>query len=177
MTRFATLALSALLIACAGNPANPSNGNGDGNGALPPPVGDPPRSGAVVQDGVEYTADVRVMESFPVQLAGTMTLTNRSTETRELSFPDGCVALLRAYHPGESAPIWDQAHEMGCTMAIVPLTLAPGESQEYQTPTSSAADILGDDHPDGEYRITVYVRPQGGVVEVEGGTVDLAIPR
>ena len=166
MTRLALLAVSFLLNTCTGTPSTP----GSGDGGIP-------RGGAVVQDGIEYRGDVLVMESFPVQIRGNVTITNRGSETRELWFPDGCVALLRAYRAGGSEPVWDQGSELACTMAIVPMTLAPGESKEVGTPTSSARDILGDGLPDGSYRITIYLRPQNGRVEVEGGTAELAIPR
>src|SRR5687768_8229244 len=66
-------------------------------------------SGSVVRDGIEYRADVLVMESFPVQLSGRATLKNTSSETRTVSFPDGCVALLRAYASEGGGPVWDQA--------------------------------------------------------------------
>jgi hypothetical protein len=62
-------------------------------------------------------------------------------------------------------------------MALVPVELASGATQEVPTPTASGYDILGDDLPDGEYRITIYLRPDGGEVEIDAGTTDLAIPR
>jgi hypothetical protein len=139
--------------------------------------GDAPRSGVVLHDAIEYSGDVAVMESFPVQLRGRVTITNRGSQGRTITFPDGCVALLRAYRPGESEPVWDQSSELACTMALVPVTLAAGESSEVSTPTASAADILDDRLPDGEYRIAIYLRPDGDEVEIDGGTVDLAIPR
>ena len=132
---------------------------------------------AVVESGVRYEADTRVMESFPVQLATTVTAINTTGRRVELTFPDGCVALVRAYRPGESEPVWDQSGEQACTMALVPVELAPGATQEVPTPTASGYDILGEDLPDGEYRITIYLRPDGGVVEIDAGTTDLAIPR
>ena len=39
----------------------------------------------------------------------------------------------------------------------------------------SAATILGDSLPNGNYRITVYLRP-GEIVELDVGTADLAVP-
>ena len=161
--------LLAAALACATPSSPPDNGNGDGDQG--------PRPGAVVQDGIEYQGDVAVMESFPVQLAGRVTITNRGSSARTIVFPDGCVALLRAYRPGESTPIWDQASEVACTMALVEMELGAGESREMGTPTASAAHILGEEHPDGEYRIAIYLRPDQGRVEIDGGAVDLAIPR
>ncbi|HJU86742.1 MAG TPA: hypothetical protein VJ788_05185 [Gemmatimonadota bacterium] len=135
-------------------------------------------SGSVVRDGIEYRADVLVMESFPVQLSGRATVRNTSGTARTVSFPDGCVALLRAYRTSGGGPVWDQAEELACTMAIVPVDLAPGEEREIPTPSASAYEILGTELPDGEYRIAVYLRPiEAGEVEIAAGTTDLAIPR
>lgn len=159
----------ATLLACSGANTPITDGNPPGDGS--------PLGGAVVQDGIEYTGEVLVMESFPVQLSGRVTIANRSGETRTITFPDGCVALLRAYRPGESEPVWDQSGEQACTMALVPVELAPGATQEVPTPTASGHDILGEDLPDGGYRITIYLRPDGEVVEIDAGTTDLAIPR
>lgn len=166
--RWRPLAL-AFLLACSGANTPTTDGSPPGDG--------PPLGGAVVQDGIEYTGEVLVMESFPVQLSGRVTIANRSGEVRTVTFPDGCVALLRAYRPGESEPVWDQSGGQACTMALVPLELAPGATQEVPTPTASGYDILGEDLPDGEYRITIYLRPDGEVVEIDAGTTDLAIPR
>src|SRR5687767_8597909 len=89
-----------LAIGCA-SATSPDNGDRDEDQGLD--------AGTVVQDGIEYSGDVLVMESFPVQLAGEVTITNSGSSTRTLVFPDGCVAFLRAYRPGESTPVWDQA--------------------------------------------------------------------
>lgn len=53
-------------------------------------------------------------------------------------------------------------------------TLASG-LRTITTGLVSAATILGDSLPDGEYRITAYMRP-GQVVELEAGMADLAVP-
>lgn len=166
--RLGPVALVAI-VACSSSNAPTSDGEPPGNGSR--------QRSAVIQDSIEYRADVAVMESFPVQLAGRVTITNRSEETRTVTFPDGCVALLRAYRPGEGDAVWDQAEDLACTMALVPVELAPGATQEVSTPTASGFDILGDDLPDGEYRIAIYLRPDGGLIEIDAGTTDLAIPR
>lgn len=135
-------------------------------------------SGAVIRNGIEYRAEVLVMESFPVQLSGRATLTNRAEEARTVVFADGCVVLMRAYRPHGGGPVWDQGHEVACTQALVPVDLEPGEQREFSAPTASAYDILRADLPDGAYRIAVYLRPvDGPVVEIDAGTTDLAIPR
>ena len=159
---------TTLAAGCASS-TSPDNGGRDGDQG--------PRTGTIVQNEIEYSGDVLVMESFPVQLVGEATITNRGSSTRTVVFPDGCVALLRAYRPGESTPVWDQATEVACTMALVEVELRSGESREFKTPTVSAYEILDDGLPDGRYRIAIYLRPDSGVAEVEAGTVDLAIPR
>jgi hypothetical protein len=64
-----------------------------------------------------------------------------------------------------------------CTQALVEVTLSPGEAREFQTGLISAYTILGENLPDGEYRIAVYLRPNGQTVELDAGMADLAIPR
>lgn len=136
-----------------------------------------PLEGVAERGGLEYAATVQVMESFPVQLAGTVTITNTTDERQEVTFPDGCVVLLRAYRQEGSEPVWDQASDIACTMALVDVALEAGESREFRSPTSSAADVLGDRLPDGSYRIAVYLRPEGEELEIFAGTVELAVPR
>ena len=176
--RLPLVILAAMALSCAGSPSTP-NGGDRPRGGDPPARGDAgdPRPAAVLRDGFQYQADVLVMESFPVQLVGRVTITNATERTRTVSFPDGCVALLRAYRTGGGEPVWDQASEVGCTEAIVPVTLAPGGSREVSTPTASAGDILDEGLPDGRYRVTVYLRPASGEVEIEAGAAELAIPR
>ncbi len=115
-----------------------------------------------------------IAESFPVQLGITVELANESTTQKSVTFPDGCVVLMRAYDGG-TEPVWDMGNTVACTLALVEVDLAPGESQEFQVGLVSAATILGDSLPDGEYRITAYLRP-GQIVELEAGMADLAVP-
>jgi len=124
--------------------------------------------------GFEIAVDVAVMESFPVQLAGSMTFTNPGSEERTLQ-TDVCWPLLRAYRPGEDTPVWDQLEEGACAM-LQPRTdvVEPGASIRFQTPVVSAADILDDELPDGTYIITVYFQVMGeGEIEREAGEVEL----
>jgi len=167
---FVAVALTMALSACGDSSTSPDPAPG-------PPGGSPIGSGSVVHEGLEYEAVVQVMESFPVQLAGDVTVTNRGDETVRVTFPDGCVVLLRAFEPGGRSPVWDQGHDVACTMALVPLELEPGESALFRTPVSSARDVLGDDLPDGVYRIAAYLRPDGETIEIDAGSVELAIPR
>ena len=128
-----------------------------------------------VIDGITYrVTSLTIAESFPVQLAITVELENESTVPRSATFPDGCVVLMRAYDSG-AEPVWDMGQTVACTLALVDVDLAPGESEQFQTGLVSAATILGDSLPNGEYRITAYLRP-GLIVELEAGTAELAVP-
>ncbi|MHB1169502.1 MAG: hypothetical protein ACYC28_09505 [Longimicrobiales bacterium] len=153
---------AALLFACTSN--------GDPQ--------DPADSALLVRaDGVDYTADTAVMESFPVQLRTTVTASNRGDRTVDLSFPDGCVVLLRAYRDEARTQLaWDQADHVMCTMALVEWTIAPGASRQASAHTD-AARILGNGLPDGRYWLEAVIRPDGREVAVPAGAVDLAIPR
>ncbi len=146
------LGIAALTIACG---VDPTGANGD---------------------GVEFSARVDVMESFPVQLVGRLSLENTGDERVTVVFPDGCVALLSAFDvDGGDRPVWTQS--VACTTVLVPVELGPGERRSFSTPIASARDILGSDLPDGEYRIVVNLRPDGKAIALEVGTVELAIPR
>lgn len=142
-----------------------------------PPPGTDRASSPATQAGVEYRADTQVLESFPVQLRATVTLLNRTGETVMLELPDGCPVLLRAYREGVgSKPAWDQGNVLVCTLAIQEVRLAPGESRTFQG-RSDAREILGDSLPDGSYRLTAVVRPNGSTVELPAGSAQLAVPR
>lgn len=130
---------------------------------------------ARVVDGIAYRAETRVMESHPVQLHTTATVTNTTQQAREIEFPDGCTVLIRAYRTAErsGAPAWDQQRVAVCTMAIQIVRLAPGESREFGM-HAGAAEILGDSLPAGRYYLTALLRPDGDRVEVPAGEAELA---
>ena len=126
-------------------------------------------------DGITYrVTSFNIAESFPVQLQITVEIENESTTSQSVTFPDGCVVLVRAYDGG-TEPVWDEGRTAACTQALVQVSLAPGESAEFHTGMLSAASILGDSLPNGEYRIAAYLRP-GKIVERDAGRVDLAVP-
>ena len=162
-----TAVAMAIALACNDGPAEPRND-------LP---GIPIGSGSTMHGDIQYAATLRVMESFPVQIAADVTVTNHRDEAVRIVFPDGCVALLRAYAVDGNDPVWDQGQDFACTLALVSIDLEPGASKSYTTPTSSARDILGDTLPDASYRIEAYLRPDDDVVTIDTGTVELAIPR
>ena len=128
--------------------------------------------------GFEVTADLAIMESFPVQLAGSMTFHNETDETLTL-LTDECWPLLRAYRPGEDEPVWDQGEEGACNLFTQREDeVDPGRAVRFESPVVSAADILDEELPDGTYEMTIYFRAMGGEeIEIELGGVDLAIPR
>jgi hypothetical protein len=101
---------------------------------------------------------------------------NDSGTLQSVTFPDGCVVLMRAYDSGGNL-VWDFGHLVDCTQALVEVELSPGETSQFQTGLISAQTILGGSLPDGEYRITVYLRPNAETVELDAGMADLAVPR
>jgi hypothetical protein len=116
------------------------------------------------------------MESFPVQLSGRATLTNRAGEPRTVVFADGCVVRCGPTGPRVGVRSGNCAHDIAPRRSF-PWISIRGRA-EFQAPTVSAYDILKADLPDGDYRIAVYLRPvDGPVIEIDAGTTDLAIPR
>lgn len=145
--------------------------------ALPACV-DPAGPGNVVRtgDGLVYRASTDILESFPIQLRTHVEIRNGGVRPVTVEFPDGCVVLVRAYAEGASRPAWDQAAVVGCTDAIVQVTLGPGEMTRY-TSATGAREILGDSLADGEYRLRAYLRPRAGVVQLDAGSAPLSVPR
>ena len=127
----------------------------------------------VIFGGLTYrVTQVAIAESFPIQIGVTVEVENATSTERSVVFPDGCVVLMRAYAGGPTS-VWDLATDRACTLALVEVNLAPGEVRQYQTGLVSAAEILDDNLPPGEYRLTAYLRPDGQVVELEMGQIML----
>ena len=127
--------------------------------------------------GVTYSVtSFAIAESFPVQIGVTVELRNGSGSPQSVTFPDGCVLLMRAYDSRDNLA-WDFGHLVDCTQSLVEVDLSPGEIREFQTGLISAYTILGESLPDGQYRIAVYLRPDGQTVELDAGMADLAVPR
>ena len=134
-------------------------------------------AGGVVRAGVAYAADTAIMESFPVQLAVTVTAVNAGTRTAAVTFPDGCLVLLRVYRDAARTQlVWDQGEHVGCTMALVEWRLPPGGSRTART-GASAGDILGTTLPDGHYWFGAVIRPDGQEIALPAGDADLAVAR
>ncbi len=132
-------------------------------------------------DDVDYGSltyrvkQVTIAESFPVQIGVTVGVRNTTSSTQSVTFPDGCVVLMRAYL-ADPAPVWDMATGLACTLALVQRDLEPGEEIEFNAGLVSAGTILGQTRPSGQYRMTAYLRPGGDIVELEMGLIDLAQP-
>ena len=137
-------------------------------------VGDPVPGPA----GFAVTADLAILESFPVQLAGAMTFRNTTDGTLTLQ-TDECWPLLRAYRPGEDEPVWDQLEEGACNLFTSREDeVEPGRGVRFESPVASAADVLDDELPDGTYEMTIYFRAMGGEeIEITLGEAELAIAR
>jgi hypothetical protein len=162
---YRVLAASILMsaAACAEEPRDPASG-------------EDPAPGAAGVEALALEADVVVMESFPVQLRGSLRVSNPTSGP--VSFDvGGCPVFLRVYG-ADGAPVWDQADGAVCTMILRTVKLEPGGAETFETGTASAADILGEERPDGTYRVAVYLALlSGGQPEADGGEVALAIPR
>ena len=127
----------------------------------------------VILEGLTYrVTQVAIAESFPIQIGVTVEVENATASEQSAVFPDGCVVLMRAHANGPT-PVWDLATDRACTLALVEVDLVPGEVRRYETGLVSAAEILGDNLPSGEYRMTAYLRPDGQVVELEMGRIRL----
>ena len=126
------------------------------------------------QHDFAYRVQMDIAESFPVQIGLRVEVENIGDETATVSFNDGCVVLMRVYDGDEE--VWDLGHTVACAAVIVDVTLDPGQIETFEIGLISAAEILGDTLPDGEYRVAAYVRP-GKELELDAGTVNLAIQR
>ncbi|HJR52365.1 MAG TPA: BsuPI-related putative proteinase inhibitor [Gemmatimonadota bacterium] len=165
----AIAALTAVALACAERTTPPDPG------AEPEPTPDPVPSATDIS-ALALEADVAVMESFPVQLRGTLSV--RNPTDRSIGFDvGGCPVFLRVYDAAGRVA-WDQGDGAICTMILRTVTLAPGATETFETSTASAADILGEELPDGTYGVAVYLAlVEGGQPEASTGEVELAIPR
>lgn len=170
MRLISTVALVALALACADRTPAP----GPGDEVAPEPDRTPATADV---GGLALEAQVAVLDSVPVQLRGTLRVENPTERT--ISFDvGGCPVFLRVYGAEDARAVWDQGDGAICTMILRTVTLEPGNSETFQTGEASAADILGEDLPDGTYRVAVYLALlEGGQPEAAAGQVELAIPR
>ena len=146
--RAAGLALLVALAACGSESALPTGLDGD---APPGPIRG--RFG-------ELAFEARLVQPDWDRLVGTVTLTNPTAVPLAVRFPDTCVVLLRLYTLDASRLVVD-AHSKRCLPFPVDLTLAPGESRTFETNVLFFF-VLGNSLPEGRYRATLYLRPEGG---------------
>jgi hypothetical protein len=100
-----------------------------------------------------------------------MALTNPTSTPVTLRFPDTCVVLLRLYRLVDEQRVVD-AHSKRCQAFPVDVTLGPGESRTFETNVTFFF-VLGVEIPEGRYRATLYLRPDGSD-EIEIG---VGLPR
>ena len=105
------------------------------------------------------------------RLVGRMTLTNPTAVPVALRFPDTCVVLLRLYRLADEQRVVD-AHSKRCQPLPLDVTLGPGESRTFETNVTFFF-VLGVEIPEGRYRATLYLRPDGSD-EIEVG---VGLPR
>jgi len=124
------------------------------------------------EGGIGYRASSELREG---RVEVRAELHNRGDREREVTFPDGCVVLIRAYHDAARSgpPAWDQRQHAICTMALVMESLQPGESRSFEM-TVEVDELLGEQLPQGEYHLTAFLRPDGGEVEIPAGSLRLA---
>lgn len=132
-------------------------------------------SQTVIQNNIEYRGETLSLESFPVQIATNVRLTNPGSAPASLTFPDGCVVMLLVFRDAARSELaFDSRKVYGCTAALVPVTLAPGASKTFSGPTISAATILGDSLPNGTYYFSALIRPEGTALKLAAGSAALA---
>lgn len=133
-----------------------------------------PRDAAPIR-GVDFLARIAVVEKSPTRLTGEIQVTNRRDTLVVLMFPDDCVAMLRAYETvgARVAPVWDQRETTECDGEPTRIEIGAGAVAAFRIPEVEGGAILRDSLPPGVYRFTAYLRPDGRVIEVEAGTVEL----
>jgi hypothetical protein len=58
----------------------------------------------------------------------------------------------------------------------LPLALEPDDEREIRIREVSAGEVLGQNLPEGTYRFTVLLEPDGHVLEIEAGEAELERP-
>ena len=130
---------------------------------------------AVTRNGVEYSAETLVMESFPVQLRTNVAI-RAPDAPQTLELPGGCPVQLAVYRDeGRTRLVWDQQRVAVCTMQLLQLRVT--SRAQVVAGGASAGVILGDSLPDGRYWLEAVLRPNNEVVRVPAGFADLAVPR
>jgi hypothetical protein len=159
-----SLALVGMALGCADRIPTPETGEGaDSIRAVVP----------ADFSGLRLEAEVAVIDSTPVQLQGSLEVTNPTDQATSFDV-GGCPVFLRVYD-ASGAVVWDQGDGAICTMILRTVTLAAGETERFQTAEAEVTAILGEELPDGTYRAAVYLAlVDGGQPEASAGEVELA---
>lgn len=146
-------------------------------GFVPPggPVDASPRESETRRGAILYRA---VLETAREDAVGArVEIVNEGAVLQTLSFPDTCIAMLRAYFVPAGREAWD--HRDGkthCRDRVREIEIAPGDTVVADTRVASIA-VLGDGLPEGSYRFTTYLIPIGEPeIELPLGEVRLALP-
>jgi hypothetical protein len=139
------------------------------------PVDASPRESEIRRGPFLYRA---VLETAREDAVGArVEIVNEGTEPQTLSFPDTCIAMLRAYFVPGAREAWD--HRDGkthCRDRLREIEIAPGDTVVSDPRVASIA-VLGDGLPEGSYRFTTYLIPIGEPeIELPLGEVRLALP-
>lgn len=118
--------------------------------------------------GLRLEAEAAVIDSTPVQLQGSLEVTNPTGQATSFDV-GGCPVFLRVYD-ATGAVVWDQGDGAICTMILRTVTLGAGETERFQTADAPAPDFLRK----GTYRVAVYLAlVDGGQPEASAGEVEL----
>ena len=139
------------------------------------PVDATPRESEIRRGPFLYRAVLETAREDGV--AARVEIVNEGSSPRSLSFPDTCIAMLRAYFAPAGREAWD--HRDGktqCRDRLFEIEVAPGDTVVADTQVASIA-VLGDGLPEGSYRFTTYLIPIGEPeIELPLGEVRLALP-
>lgn len=159
-----SLALIGLAAACADRVPTPETGDRADSIRVVAPAD---------FSGLRLEAEVAVNDSIPVQLQGSLEVTNPTHQATSFDV-GGCPVFLRVYD-ASGAMVWDQGDGAICTMILRTVTLESGETERFQTAEADVTEILGEELPDGSYRAAVYLAlVDGGQPEASAGEVELA---
>ena len=117
----------------------------------------PPGVGSATVEWADFRIDWSLQPAPDHRLRVTATVTNVGRRTLERELPR-CLNRLRLYRG--DALVWDRAGTGDC-FGLNWLTLAPSESRSWRTGLS-AAEVLGDSIPPGEFLVRARVPGRTG---------------
>jgi hypothetical protein len=145
-TRALGASLVVLALAC-----------GSGGGPVAP-VG--PEGPVAIEGRIgDLTFRAQLLQPTWDRLVGRVTLTNPTVAPVAVRFPDSCVVLLRLSGQFDEQLVVD-TYSKRCLPLPVDVTLAPGESRTFENNVTFFF-VLGNEVPEGRYRATLYLRPEG----------------